>query len=104
MSSQIGIEKFLCRNSGIESFAPLSIINKRKPKKKKGKELSNEELRKILAPTVVYPPKPKKVQKWFRIANVVATSDEILSQLKRKQADDEEKKTKPKKKRTKKSQ
>ena len=85
---------------GIEPFAPEGTIEKilsngNEKKRKKGKELTNEELKKVLAPTVVFQKiEIKKGKKRVQISNKVVTSEAVISELQKKQEEETKKKNK----------
>ena len=83
---------------GIEPFAPNTTIDKIVNKdKRKSKELTNEELKEILKPTIIIERNQTKKQvKRIQISNKVLTSGEILEQLKQKREQDAQNKQKQK--------
>ena len=85
---------------GIEPFATEGTIEKilsngNEKKRKKGKELTNEELKKVLTPTVVFQKiETKKGKKRVQISNKVVTSEAVISDLQKKWEEKTKKKNK----------
>ena len=78
----------------IEPYAPGKVLKNLSEKENK-KELTNEELQQILAPTVIIQKvETKKGKKRFGISNKVVTSEEVISALKERKEAEEKKKEK----------
>ena len=70
---------------GIEPFAPERTMERIQNDQKPKKEVSDERLREILAPTVIIQKvEPKKRKKRISLSNKVVTSDVIMEDIKKR--------------------
>jgi hypothetical protein len=84
--------------TGLHPYNPQIVIGKIE-KKEERKELSDQQLKDLLAPTIIFQKKEKAIgKKRFSISNKVITSNEVIEELKKKRKAEEEKSAIAKKK------